>query len=104
MRDTLLLTLEYARGSDVLNYEDKRLLRFLARDPRTVLTAFDLDPSVDEYICCPSCFALFPNDASSPQTCTVSGEYVLDYLDIGGISYGKWGAILVCIIIIYRIA
>ncbi|KAI0789359.1 P-loop containing nucleoside triphosphate hydrolase protein [Abortiporus biennis] len=47
------------------------------------------------------CSCVYPT--STPQACTVSGEDVLNYLDIDGISYGKWAAILVCIIIIYRI-
>ena len=69
MRDTFRLTLFYARGTDILTPEDNRLLRFLARDPRTVLTTFDLDPSVHEYICCPSCFALYPCNDSAPRLC-----------------------------------
>ncbi|KAI0740922.1 hypothetical protein C8Q76DRAFT_689619 [Earliella scabrosa] len=49
LRDTYRLTLEYARGSNILTSEDERLLRFLSRDPRTILTTFHLDPSVHEY-------------------------------------------------------
>ena len=70
MRDTFRLTLEYARGSDALTSEDLRLFRFLARDPRTVLASFDLEPSIREHICCPACFALYSNLPSAPQTCT----------------------------------
>lgn len=69
MRDTYHLTLEYVRGTEGLTQEDTRLLRFLARDPRTILTAFDLDPSVREFICCPSCFALYPLSESVPRHC-----------------------------------
>lgn len=48
------------------------------------------------------CACAYPS--STPKTCTVSGEDVLSYLEIGGISYGKWVAILISINIIYRIA
>ncbi|KAJ6529686.1 P-loop containing nucleoside triphosphate hydrolase protein [Mycena capillaripes] len=49
-----------------------------------------------------SCVCAYPS--STPDTCTVSGEDVLNYLEIGSISYGKWAAILVAITLIYRIA
>ncbi|KAF7344889.1 ABC transporter domain-containing protein [Mycena venus] len=49
-----------------------------------------------------SCVCAYPS--STPETCTVSGSDILDYLDIGGISYGKWVAIIIGITIIYRIA
>jgi len=48
------------------------------------------------------CVCAYPS--STPATCTVSGADVLDYLEIGSISLGKWSAIMVCITIIYRIA
>ncbi|KAJ7742944.1 P-loop containing nucleoside triphosphate hydrolase protein [Mycena maculata] len=48
-----------------------------------------------------SCVCAYPS--STPETCTVSGVDVLDYLDIGHISYGKWAAILITITLIYRI-
>ncbi|CAA7257514.1 unnamed protein product [Cyclocybe aegerita] len=48
------------------------------------------------------CVCAYPT--STPASCTVSGADVLDYLDIGGISYGRWAAILTCVTIIYRIA
>ncbi|KDR73313.1 hypothetical protein GALMADRAFT_251927 [Galerina marginata CBS 339.88] len=47
------------------------------------------------------CLCAYPS--STPATCTVSGNDVLNYLDIGSISYGKWAAILVSIVVIYRI-
>ncbi|KAF6743949.1 P-loop containing nucleoside triphosphate hydrolase protein [Ephemerocybe angulata] len=49
-----------------------------------------------------ACACAYPS--STPSTCTVSGDDVLNYLDIDNISYGKWAAIVVCISIIYRIA
>ncbi|KAF8956621.1 P-loop containing nucleoside triphosphate hydrolase protein [Flammula alnicola] len=48
------------------------------------------------------CVCAYPS--STPATCTVSGADVLNYLDIGSISYGKWASILISILIIYRIA
>jgi hypothetical protein len=48
-----------------------------------------------------TCACAYPS--STPEACTVSGTDVLDYLDINGISYGKWTGILVSILVIYRI-
>ena len=92
MRSTIRLTLQYARSGehvsqrlaegilsqtqdsqhegDVLTSEDRRLIRFLSRDPRTILSAFDLDPCVIPYICCPSCFALYKDFAAAPKMCS----------------------------------
>jgi len=47
------------------------------------------------------CICAYPS--STPQTCTVSGEDVLNYLDVGAISYPKWTGILVSIAVIYRV-
>jgi len=49
-----------------------------------------------------TCACAYPS--STPETCTVSGADILNYLDVGSISYGKWAAILVAITVIYRIA
>ncbi|KAJ7462986.1 ABC-2 type transporter-domain-containing protein [Mycena latifolia] len=49
-----------------------------------------------------SCVCAYPS--SAPETCTVSGADVLNYLDIGYISYGKWATIVIAITLIYRIA
>ncbi|KAJ7301568.1 P-loop containing nucleoside triphosphate hydrolase protein [Mycena albidolilacea] len=49
-----------------------------------------------------ACVCAYPS--STPETCTVSGADVLDYLDIGGISYGAWAGIVIGITVIYRIA
>ena len=48
------------------------------------------------------CVCAYPT--STPATCTVSGQDVLTYLDIGSVSYGKWATIIIGITIIYRIA
>ncbi|KAF8513122.1 P-loop containing nucleoside triphosphate hydrolase protein [Hysterangium stoloniferum] len=47
------------------------------------------------------CTCAYPT--STPEKCTLSGEDILSFLEIGSVSYGKWSAILVSIIIIYRI-
>ncbi|KAG6918439.1 hypothetical protein DXG01_014620 [Tephrocybe rancida] len=49
-----------------------------------------------------SCVCAYPS--STPTSCTVSGEDVLSYLEIGSVSYGKWAAILVSIFLIFRIS
>jgi len=49
----------------------------LPRDPRTLLQYFDLNPRLRSYTCCPSCFALYPDPAPTPDNCTnqkASGE------------------------------
>ncbi|KAF7297037.1 ABC transporter domain-containing protein [Mycena indigotica] len=51
--------------------------------------------------CTDSCACAYPS--SAPDTCTVSGDDVLSYLDVGGISYGKWSAVLIGITVLYRI-
>lgn len=48
-----------------------------------------------------TCACAYPS--STPETCTVSGEDVLRYLEIGDISYGKWAGIILGIIAIFRI-
>ncbi|CAK5270888.1 unnamed protein product [Mycena citricolor] len=48
------------------------------------------------------CACAYPS--STPDTCTVSGQDVLNYLEIGSIGYGKWAGILIAITVIYRIA
>ncbi len=71
LHDTVRLTLEYARGgSQNFTAQDNRLLRFIYRDPRTVVNAFALDPSVREYICCPVCFALYNSVDAAPERCS----------------------------------
>ncbi|KAJ7485788.1 P-loop containing nucleoside triphosphate hydrolase protein [Mycena latifolia] len=49
-----------------------------------------------------TCICAYPS--STPETCTVSGADVLEYLEIGDISYGAWATIVVAITLIYRIA
>ncbi|KAJ7158040.1 P-loop containing nucleoside triphosphate hydrolase protein [Mycena crocata] len=49
-----------------------------------------------------TCVCAYPT--STPETCTVSGADVLDYLDIGDISYGSWAVIVICITLIYRVS
>lgn len=70
LRSSIQLALEYARSPNPLQPQDHQLLRRLARDPRTVISAFDLDPCVTAYNCCPSCFALYDLAGEVPQQCT----------------------------------
>ncbi|KAG6901786.1 hypothetical protein C0995_007889 [Termitomyces sp. Mi166 len=48
-----------------------------------------------------SCICAYPSSTSA--SCTISGEDVLSYLEIGSISYGRWAVILVSIFLIFRI-
>ncbi|KAJ7088263.1 P-loop containing nucleoside triphosphate hydrolase protein [Mycena epipterygia] len=54
------------------------------------------------FTCSDACVCAYPS--STPDTCTVSGDDVLRYLEIADISYAKWAAIVIGITIIYRIA
>ncbi|KAI6103708.1 hypothetical protein EDD16DRAFT_1493464 [Pisolithus croceorrhizus] len=38
-------------------------------DYRTLLRHFDLDPRLCSYVCCPSCFALYPDFSNAPDKC-----------------------------------
>lgn len=69
MQSTIKLTLEYARAPEPLTIQDHHLLRQLARDPRTILRTFDLDPCVTVYNCCSECFALYDTTGTVPTTC-----------------------------------
>ncbi|KAF5367203.1 hypothetical protein D9758_003922 [Tetrapyrgos nigripes] len=51
--------------------------------------------------CINDCNCAYPS--STPDTCTVSGDDVLSYLDINSIEYGQWIGILISINIIYRL-
>lgn len=33
----------------------------IPKDPRTLFTMYDLDPVTCAYVCCPSCYALYPH-------------------------------------------
>ncbi|KAH9476836.1 ABC transporter G family member 11 [Psilocybe cubensis] len=48
-----------------------------------------------------TCACSYPS--STPDTCTVSGQDVLNYLDIGNIESKHWIGILISIVIIYRL-
>ncbi|KAI5992857.1 hypothetical protein EDC04DRAFT_2910994 [Pisolithus marmoratus] len=45
-------------------------LNMFPRDYRTLLRHFDLDPHLRSYICCPSCFALYPDSSEVPDKCS----------------------------------
>ncbi|KAI6098652.1 hypothetical protein EDD16DRAFT_1498276 [Pisolithus croceorrhizus] len=45
-------------------------LNMFPRDYRTLLRHFDLDPHLHSYICCPSCFALYPDSSTAPDECS----------------------------------
>ncbi|KAK2464911.1 hypothetical protein APHAL10511_002987 [Amanita phalloides] len=49
-----------------------------------------------------SCVCAYPS--SVPDTCTVLGTDILNYLDIYHVSYGKWCAIMIGINVVYRVA
>ncbi|KAL1741382.1 hypothetical protein HDZ31DRAFT_45563, partial [Schizophyllum fasciatum] len=40
----------------------------LPSDIRTIIQSLDLTPPVDAYVCCPTCFSLYPEDRS-PACC-----------------------------------
>lgn len=68
LRAIVAITLKYARNADTLTTQDNLLLADIARDPRTVMRRYKLEPVLDTYVCCPDCFAIYsPN--TSPKTC-----------------------------------
>ncbi|OCH84868.1 hypothetical protein OBBRIDRAFT_740846, partial [Obba rivulosa] len=52
-----------------LLFYDHRLLDSIAKDPRTILHHFNLDPDLTPYTCCPKCFALY-DSSCPPERCT----------------------------------
>ncbi|KAG7094840.1 hypothetical protein E1B28_005649 [Marasmius oreades] len=67
--------------------------------------AFDLLSNSDlrglVFQCSNACQCAYPS--STPATCTVSGDDVLEYLEIRDIKYGKWIGVMVGINVVYRI-
>ncbi|KAF7300165.1 ABC transporter domain-containing protein [Mycena kentingensis (nom. inval.)] len=51
--------------------------------------------------CADACTCAYPS--STPESCTLAGTDVLAYLDVGGIDYGAWAAIMIAITILYRV-
>jgi len=58
------MTLEHAGSSST------KLLTAFPKDPRTVLKTLELSPEVHGYVCCPRCFALYPQDSEVPVSCS----------------------------------
>ncbi|KAI6020329.1 hypothetical protein BKA83DRAFT_1527796 [Pisolithus microcarpus] len=55
--------------NDIQAPEDRRSLLKFPRDYRTILNHFDLDPHLQLYVCCPSCYTLY-DDMDFPDFCT----------------------------------
>ncbi len=55
-------------------WKEKDLHSDIPSDPRTMLDSFKLKPHVDAFVCCPTCYALYPIvpgvKDSYPETCT----------------------------------
>ena len=58
------MTLEQASSSP------RKLLTAFPQDPRTVLKTLELSPEVRGFVCCPKCFALYPQDSDIPESCS----------------------------------
>lgn len=48
----------------------ERLEKEIPKTLSTVLNAFDIEPRTESYICCPECFALYPDEKPYPSNCT----------------------------------
>lgn len=59
----LTAALERERRGDQLKKDIPKTLS-------TVITAFDIEPRTESYICCPECFALYPDEKPYPPKCT----------------------------------
>ena len=68
LRMVMRLTLKFARKGD-LETTERVLLDGLPQDERTVLRQFDLDAVTTSFVCCPSCYALYPI-RSCPSVCS----------------------------------
>ncbi|OBZ77196.1 hypothetical protein A0H81_02514 [Grifola frondosa] len=68
LRCIIQISLKFARGD--LTPSDQHLISRICRDPETVVAAFDLEPSVKCYLCCPKCYAVYDRDTSPPDICT----------------------------------
>lgn len=58
------MTLEYAGSSST------KLITAFPKDPRTVLKTLELSPEIRGYVCCPKCFALYPQGIEVPGSCS----------------------------------
>ena len=58
-----------------------QLLGEIPKTLTSVLLAFDIEPRVHRYICCPTCFALYPAVKPYPVRCT--DKYASDSLECG---------------------
>lgn len=56
------------RGTRLLLALNNKWAYNLPTDIRSVIKSLELEPPVDVYVCCPSCFALYP-DGHSPRRC-----------------------------------
>ncbi|EIW54249.1 uncharacterized protein TRAVEDRAFT_132588, partial [Trametes versicolor FP-101664 SS1] len=68
LRVVISATLKYARHPGGLNEQDKSLVKDISRDPRTILRRYNLEPTLEPYVCCMACFALYPV-TSCPVNC-----------------------------------
>ncbi|KDQ28554.1 hypothetical protein PLEOSDRAFT_1027583, partial [Pleurotus ostreatus PC15] len=89
LRSVVATTLTACNGSEA---DLQMILQGLPQDPRTVISAFDIDPRFDSYVMCPTCYHLLPDQRPYPESCRfqdtpsdpVCGANLLDKQRIGG--------------------
>lgn len=72
----IVSSLGHDQRDGLLGYSN--LFDQIPKDPRAIYSHFDLHPRTQTFICCPSCYALYPNDETTEELCsyqaTVSSE------------------------------
>lgn len=97
-----LLDKAFATRHPIDDWYHKKILNSIPRDVRTALAAFDLEPPLVSYVCCPRCCALYPQgsldeDGQYPERCEnketsesdVCGAPLRTTRFIGGKAYSK---------------
>ncbi|KAH9448082.1 hypothetical protein Pst134EB_022069 [Puccinia striiformis f. sp. tritici] len=53
-----------------LSYSNAKAIKEVPVDVRTVLSQLSIEPELIYFVCCPSCFAMYPDDNSFPDYCS----------------------------------
>jgi hypothetical protein len=56
--------------SQTLSSAEITAIKALPQDTRTVLKNLGIEPQLTYLICCPACFAMYPDDFTAPKNCT----------------------------------
>ncbi|MBW0473531.1 hypothetical protein O181_013246 [Austropuccinia psidii MF-1] len=71
-RDLLTLTASTEFNSSSvrrLKYRENQLLKSVPSDVRSIIRRLAIDPELVQVVCCPHCFAMYPNNSTTPTHC-----------------------------------